>query len=284
MILLFISVCFFSINNILCTYYATFNHPLLLISRRAIFTSLFYIIVCLITLGGGVRTTPIEILKILSICILGFSGLVLLVKGFSQGNIFEYSIYSLLLTYFFAFNQPHFSSELFFWISLILISFGFLYFIWSQPSVSNSKGKRLNGHLYFLSAHVCFGAATILQFQMLKLNHYPSLVIATIQEICILILANLIVLFLIKKNKKNIEKKLKTGHYFVFALPICFAIFFGLEGLKKTSPFDGSLIALYTPIVTVIIGSLFKVNQFDFKSFIGLLTMTIGVLLLYLKN
>jgi drug/metabolite transporter (DMT)-like permease len=282
MILLFVSVCFFSINNILWSYYAAFNHPLLLISRRAIFTSLFYVFVCYITLGGWVRTTPAEFLKILSICILGFSGLVLLVKGFSKGNIFEYSIYSLLLTYFFTFYQPQLSSKLFFWISLIIISFGFLYFIWSQPSFSKSKGKQLNAHIFFLSAHICFGAATILQFQILKLNHYPSLQIATIQEIGILILANLILHFLIKQNKKNIEKKLRTWHYFVFALPICFAIFFGLEGLKKTSPFDASLIGLYTPIVTVVFGSLFKVTLFDFKSFIGLVTMTIGVLLLYL--
>ncbi len=281
MILLFLSVVFFSINNILWSYFVTFNNPLLLISRRAIFTTLFYTLVCSVTLGGRLQINPFEILKILSICILGFSGLVLLVKGFSKGNIFEYSIYSLLLTYFFAFYQSKNANSLF-WISLILISCGFLYFFWTQTAVSKSKGKQLSGHLYFLSAHICFGAATIFQFQILRLNHYPSLFIAGIQEVCILILANIIVLFLSQHKEIKIENNLKTWHYFVFALPICFAIFFGFEGLKKTSPFDGSLIGLYTPIVTVIIGSLFKVNQFDLKSFVGLVIMTIGILLLYL--
>jgi len=281
MILLFLSVVFFSINNILWSYFATFNNSLLLISRRAIFTSLFYILVCSLTLGSSLQTNPFEILKIVSICILGFSGLLLLVKGFSKGTIFEYSIYSLLLTYFFAFSQSKNANSLF-WISLILISVGFLYFFWYQTTFSKSKGIQLSGHIYFLSAHICFGAATILQFQILQLNHYPSLFIAAIQEICILILANIMVLFLSKHKEKKVENNLKTWHYFVFALPICFAIFFGLEGLKKTSPFDGSLIGLYTPIVTVIIGSLFKVNQFDLKSFVGLVTMTIGILLLYL--
>ena len=69
---------------------------------------------------------------------------------------------------------------------------------------------------------------------------------------------------------------------FCICITHLFCHIFWTSRIKKTSPFDASLIGLYTPIVTVVFGSLFKVTLFDFKSFIGLVTMTIGVLLLYL--
>ena len=65
------------------------------------------------------------------------------------------------------------------------------------------------------------------------------------------------------------------------SLPISLAIIIGLEGLRHTAPFDASLIGLYTPMTTVLLGSFLGIDKIDFQSFIGVVIMTFGVLLIY---
>ncbi|MGC6413338.1 MAG: EamA family transporter [Bacteroidia bacterium] len=282
MIYLILSIFLFAVNNILWSYFSQNNPPILLIARRAIFTSLLFVALLLILKINITEDLTLQgLFKIIIICSCGFTGLICLIKGFSIGNLSQYSIYSLLMTVVFAIIKPNEKTNLDFWLPLIIAGIGFLYFIWNQfQEVSFGKSIK-KPHGFFLLAHVFFGLSMYLQYDFLLDKSTSSLTVASFQEFFILILASLLVFFQKNTISKNVKVSLKTWHYFIMSIPISFAIIMGLEGLRRTAPFDASLIGLYTPISTVALGSILGIDRFEWKSLIGVVIMTIGVVLIY---
>lgn len=282
MIYLILSIFLFAVNNILWSYFSKNNPPILLIARRAIFTSLLFVALLLILkINITENLTLQEFFEIILICICGFIGLICLIKGFSSGNLSQYSIYSLAMTVVFAIIKPNVKTNLDFWLPLIITGSGFLYFIWSQFQDVSFRKSNKKPHIFFLLAHVCFGLSMYLQYDYLIDKSTSSLTVASFQEFFILILASLLVFFQKNIISKNVKVSLKTWHYFIMSIPISFAIIMGLEGLRRTAPFDASLIGLYTPISSVALGSILGIDRFEWKSLIGVVIMTIGVVLIY---
>ena len=282
MIYLIISVFLFSLNNILWSYFSKDNPAILLIARRAIFTSLLFTIIILIFRINDFHEFTSSIVKeILLICFFGFLGLTFLIRGFSLGNLFQYSMYSLLMPVVFAFLRPSEERSIEIWIPLLITSAGFSYFVWKQFNKSLPKTTSSRANTYFFLAHLFFGIAMYLQFEYLLIGNRSSVMVAAFQEVFILIIASLIVFFNKKSIANKVRQPLKIKHYFIMSLPISLAIIIGLEGLRHTAPFDASLIGLYTPITTVLLGSFLGIDKIDFQSFIGVVIMTFGVLLIY---
>ena len=281
MIYLIISVFLFSINNILWSYFSKDNPAILLIARRAIFTSLLFTIIILIFKSNFQEITSSIVKEILLICFFGFLGLTFLIRGFSLGNLFQYSMYSLLIPIVFAFLKPSEERSIELWIPLLITTVGFSYFVWKQFKESLPKTTSNRANTYFFLAHLFFGIAMYLQFEYFLIENRSSVVVAAFQEVFILIIASLIVFFNKKSIAKKVRQPLKIKHYFIMALPISLAIIIGLEGLRLTAPFDASLIGLYTPMTTVLLGSFLGIDKIDFQSFIGVVIMTFGVLLIY---
>lgn len=281
MIYLIISVFLFSINNILWSYFSKDNPAILLIARRAIFTSLLFTIIILIFKSNFQEITSSIVKEILLICFFGFLGLTFLIRGFSLGNLFQYSMYSLLIPIVFAFLKPSEERSIELWIPLLITTVGFSYFVWKQFKESLPKTTSNRANTYFFLAHLFFGIAMYLQFEYFLIENRSSVVVAAFQEVFILIIASLIVFFNKKSIANKVRQPLKIKHYFIMALPISLAIIIGLEGLRITAPFDASLIGLYTPMTTVLLGSFLGIDKIDFQSFIGVVIMTFGVLLIY---
>lgn len=281
MIYLIISVFLFSINNILWSYFSKDNPAILLIARRAIFTSLLFTIIILIFKSNFQEITSSIVKEILLICFFGFLGLTFLIRGFSLGNLFQYSMYSLLIPIVFAFLKPSEERSIELWIPLLITTVGFSYFVWKQFKESLPKTTSNRANTYFFLAHLFFGIAMYLQFEYFLIENRSSVVVAAFQEVFILIIASLIVFFNKKSIANKVRQPLKIKHYFIMALPISLAIIIGLEGLRLTAPFDASLIGLYTPMTTVLLGSFLGIDKIDFQSFIGVVIMTFGVLLIY---
>lgn len=281
MIYLIISVFLFSINNILWSYFSKDNPAILLIARRAIFTSLLFTIIILIFKSNFQEITSSIVKEILLICFFGFLGLTFLIRGFSLGNLFQYSMYSLLIPIVFAFLKPSEERSIELWIPLLITTVGFSYFVWKQFKESLPKTTSNRANTYFFLAHLFFGIAMYLQFEYFLIENRSSVVVAAFQEVFILIIASLIVFFNKKSIANKVRQPLKIKHYFIMSLPISLAIIIGLEGLRLTAPFDASLIGLYTPMTTVLLGSFLGIDKIDFQSFIGVVIMTFGVLLIY---
>ena len=282
MIYLILSIFLFAVNNILWSYFSKNNPPILLIARRAIFTSMvFAALLLILKINITENLTLQELFEIILICICGFIGLICLIKGFSSGILSQYSIYSLAMTVVFAIIKPNVKTNLDFWLPLIIAGSGFLYFIWSQFQDVSFRKSNKKPHIFFLLAHVFFGLSMYLQYDYLIDKSTSSLTVASFQEFFILILASLLVFFQKNTISKNVKVSLKTWHYFIMSIPISFAIIMGLEGLRRTAPFDASLIGLYTPISSVALGSILGIDRFEWKSLIGVVIMTIGVVLIY---
>lgn len=281
MIYLVISVFLFSLNNILWSYFSKDNPAILLIARRAIFTSLLFTIIILIFKSEFHVITSSIVKEILLICFFGFLGLAFLIRGFSLGNLFQYSMFSLLIPIVFAFLKPSEERSIELWIPLLITTVGFSYFVWKQFKESLPKTTSNRANTYFFLAHLFFGIAMYLQFEYFLIENRSSVMVAAFQEVFILIIASLIVFFNKKSIANKVRQPLKIKHYFIMSLPISLAIIIGLEGLRHTAPFDASLIGLYTPMTTVLLGSFLGIDKIDFQSFIGVVIMTFGVLLIY---
>ena len=272
------SVLFFSINNVLWSQYAPKVHPFKLIGNRAFFTSMF--------MGGILIYAGLSqelrfqnhLLELLAVSTVGFVGLLFLVLGFKKGTVLQFSVYSLLLTFVLGFigEQSNTVSVVQKLPQLLIISLGYLAFVWEQFSKVKSKPSFL-GHVYFILAHICFGGLLFLQWHLL--DNVSNTAIAFFQELLVFVLASCVWMFLPVQHKE--PKRIVWWQYALFALPISLAVLLGLEGLKSTHPFHSALIGLLTPMITVIIATLLGLEKLHWKPLIGFMLIIFGLLMFY---
>lgn len=197
----------------------------------------------------------------------------------------QYCTYSLLLTFIF-FIIEHFNtinSSVYKILPLVCIAIGFIYFIKTQFTNKFNKPSSRLAHVYFGSAHVCFGL--LVYFQSLFLKSISAISIAFTQELTVLILAHGLLLF---KQYKLGDDGGEGGEapllwqYALFALPISLAVLIGLLGLKATSLIDASLVGLLTPVASIGLSVLCGVETFKPRSTLGFIIMLVGFLIYYL--
>ncbi len=278
MIYLISSVLFFSLNNVLWSHYAPRVYPFKLIGKRALFTTIFMGLILVYALFTQDVWFLNHLFKLLFVSVVGFIGLLFLVLGFKKGNILQFSVYSLLLTFVLGFlgeqtNAISLSQKL---PELLIVSLGYLAFVWEQFRKTKNKSSLL-GHIYFILAHICFGGLLFLQWHLL--DSVSNVAIAFFQELLVFVLASCVWLFIPKHI--NEDKKLVWWHYALFALPVSLAVLFGLEGLKSTHPFHSALIGLLTPMITLIIASIFGLEKLQWKPMVGFTYIVIGLLFFY---
>lgn len=275
MIYLLLSVCLFSINNVLWAKYAQRVQTFILIKNRAWFTTLFIGLVYLVVVGFYVPLETKNVLpKIGLVSVVGFLGLYFLVLGFKYGTVLQFSVYSLLTA--FAIGavsqykdivtlQGHF-------ISLLLIALGYLTFSYFQFYKKDISKNQIKAHAYFIIAHSFFCVLVFLQWHYLQ--HFSSLELAFVQELVVLALSGILVVKTLVKTAQL--HSLKWWQYMIFALPISFAVVLNLEGLKNTNPFYTSLSGLLTPLLTIVFGYFITKERFKPFALLGFLIMLIG--------
>ena len=272
------SVLFFSLNNVLWSHYAPKVSPFKLIGKRALFTSMFMGgILIYVGLNQELRFQN-HLLELIAISIVGFVGLFFLVLGFKKGTVLQFSVYSLLLTFVLGFlgEQTNAVSVVRKLPELLVVSLGYLAFVWGQFNKVKSKPSIL-GHIYFILAHICFGGLLFLQWHLL--DSVSNTAIAFFQELLVFVLASCIWMFMPVKHKE--QKRIVWWQYALFALPISLAVLLGLEGLKSTHPFHSALIGLLTPMLTVIIATLLGLEKLHWKPLIGFMLIIFGLLMFY---
>jgi hypothetical protein len=219
-----------------------------------------------------------HLLELLAVSTVGFVGLLFLVLGFKKGTVLQFSVYSLLLTFILGFvgEQTNTVSMVQKLPELLIVSLGYLAFVWGQFSKVKSKPSVL-GHIYFILAHICFGGLLFLQWHLL--DSVSKIAIAFFQELLVFVLASCIWMFMPLKHKE--QKRIVWWQYALFALPISLAVLLGLEGLKSTHPFHSALIGLLTPMITVIIATLLGMEKLRWKAMVGFILIVFGLLMFY---
>jgi hypothetical protein len=279
---LFLSVLLFAINNVLWAKFSPRESSLVLIGKRAIFTSFFMglILILAVAIDIELKFALADLPLLLLIGLPGFMGLYFLVQGFKNGNILQFSMYSLLFTFVIGVigEQSGQVDILGRAAPFILVALGYLHFTLLQFRNTSKSPMAIRPHLYFLAAHLFFGVTLFLQWYYL--TYVPGIVLGLSQEIVVMAMAFALVSF----RQKNISKSppLSWYYYGILALPICIAVLLGLEGLRSTHPFHSTMIGLLTPITTVLLGHIWGLERAKAKALPGLVFMSIGLLSFYL--
>ena len=272
------SVILFSINNVLWRHYTPKMNVFQLISKRAFFTTVFMGIILFLLFLTQETNFLGHLLGLLTVSLVGFLGLFFMVLGFKKGTVLQFSMYSLLLTCVLGFigvqtNAVSFLNKI---PELLIMVFGYLFFVLAQFGTINGK-QSLLGHVYFIAAHFCFGILLFLQWHLL--DDLSKVSMAFFQELFVFVLAGCIWVFLPAKDNK--QEKIGWWQFALFALPICFAVLLGLEGLKSTNPFYSALIGLLTPMFTLMIAIAFGLEKLQWKPMVGFALIIVGLLLFY---
>lgn len=280
---LFLSVLSFAINNVLWAKFAPLESSMLLMGKRAMFTSFFMglILILAATVNIDLEFVLADLPLLFLIGLPGFMGLYFLLEGFKYGNILQFSIYSLLLTFVLGIlgEQTARVDIMERAVPCVLVVFGYLHFTIIQYKNTSKAKSKIKAHLYFFLAHLFFGASLFLQWHYLA--YMSSVALGLSQEILVMAMALILVFFGAKKNSKS--SALSWHHYAVLAVPISFAVLLGLEGLRSTHPFHSAMIGLFTPIATILLGHIWGVEHLRPKAIVGIALMSSGLGLFYLS-
>ena len=252
---LFLSVCLYAVNNVLWKLYVKGQHPLFIISRRAIFT------VALAFAAAWITKTDLSkfiyhpnSLYVYLASLFGALGLVMMVSFLKEGNLVQMAFYSLLgagiaASYSFLFREVAISPKAI--VGSILIVLGYLIFcIHEHQKVK--KGKiLLKQHLLLISMTLAFSVSLLIQWESLKI--FSSLAIICTQETVVLVVTTAGTLFLYpKKTSENSHQiNLKMA---LMALVIFSGIFAGTIGLKSADPFMASVAGFTVPVLSAFAG------------------------------
>ncbi len=270
MIWLLFSYFLYAFNNVVWKWTVRDEHPVYLISRRAIFTFLFTVIFVFFSQKQPfLFVLQPQFYLIIIGCLLGTTGLILMINFLKQGSLTRLSYYMFLQltisgSYSYTLEKIPITSRLLIGSAVMIL--GYIGFIYDERKKIKSEPVLLTQHLLLLGMTVCFSALTLIEWKVLK-NFEPSSIMVT-QEFMVLIVTTILYLFIQKPERKTTLKS--YARFPIMAAVIMLAVFAGLMGLKVTNPFISSIGGVATPLLTVIFGSLFlneKLNWVQVASF-----------------
>ncbi len=281
MLLLYLSVFLYAVNNILWKKFVLDVNPFNLISKRAIFTvslcilSLFWLKEDVFSFASG----P-QFFSALLGSVLGAMGLIFLVFSFKNGTLIQYGFYSLagsLITAIYTFSIrgipiTHYAT------GALLIVGGFLLFIYAESSKEQKNPVRLQQHIFLSGMIVCFSLSMIIQYRNLQL--IKPILLVSLQEIVVLLVSAAAFYLLKAKGLPGVTAKVRFWQAGIMALVVFFAVLSGANGLKITDPFLSSLISLSGPVLTMLGGLLIFNEKVSFKVLLSIGLIIAGSLIL----
>lgn len=282
MIYLILSILLLSFNNILWKKNLRNVSVSFLVAYRALFTSLvslglvFY-------LYGIEYFNKTSFLKITIGSILGVIGLFSMLNAIKKTSLQWLGIYNLLgitftSMYLYFFETIDFTKSIF---GIILVIIGFVFYSYSNKETTIQISLRQ--HLLLLLMTICFCSSSLIHWRNLN-THFPPLLIISNQEIIVFITATILT---IQKNKLN-EIRLQYKNYFSRVLLMSSIIFLMLLcsflGLKITNPLITSVLFLVSPLITIILSTLFFNERLLIKNCIAILIIATGAFILHYQN
>ncbi|MDO9257891.1 MAG: DMT family transporter [Bacteroidales bacterium] len=274
---LFASVILYSFNNVLWKFFVKNEHPLHLISRRAVFTVLIaFAAVWYTGVDVGAYLHNPKALYVFAGSILGVAGLVLMVTFLKTGSLVRMGYYSLVGTflaaaYTYMFREAPVTGKTL--IGAAIIITGYLVFLLDEKRRVKTEPAILSQHLLLIGMTLCFATSMLIQWEQLKV--LPPLAIITTQEVVVLTIT-LIASIFIKPVIEKVSGGITLRNTAIMAAVIFAGIFTGTLGLKTADPFLASLTGMMSPVLTVFGGSLVFKDKLRPVHYITLTLMVAG--------
>ena len=277
MYFLYASVFLYAFNNVLWKHFVRNEHPLKLISRRAVFTVMIaFAAVWYMGVDIGAYLHNPKTLYVLAGSLFGVAGLILMVTFLKTGSLVRMGYYSLLGTfiaaaYTYIFREAPVTNRTFLGAALILS--GYLVFLFDEKRRVKMEPAILSQHLLLVAMTLCFAISMLIQWEQLKV--LPPLAIITTQEVVVLIVT-LVASFMLKSKTIQVSGGITIRNTAIMALVIFVAILTGTLGLKTADPFLASLTGMMSPVLTVFGGSLVFKDKLKPVHYITLVLMVAG--------
>jgi drug/metabolite transporter (DMT)-like permease len=267
---LLLSFVFYAANGLLWKWAVQDEVPIVLISRRALFTFLIVLAAFLLSTNKGFNFIfqPQYYLVLLS-CLLGTTGLILLVSFLKAGSITRLSYYSFLgiflnstMTCFL--GKVAISLKMA--ISGIIILLGYAVFVWDESRRVKKEPILKSQHLILTLMTVCFSLSTYISWKVLET--YEPLALMVTQEFMVFMITFIISLFISRKLKINPVRI--SFKYPMLAIVIMLAVYSGFMGLKIYNPIITSISGVISPILGLVGAVIFfkeKMNIVQLISF-----------------
>jgi drug/metabolite transporter (DMT)-like permease len=277
MYFLYASVFLYAFNNVLWKHFVRDEHPLKLISRRAVFTVLIaFTSIWLTGVDIGAYLHNPKAFYVLAGSLFGVAGLVLMVTFLKTGSLVRMGYYSLLGTfiaaaYTYIFREAPITSKTLSGAAIIIA--GYLVFLYDEKRRVKTEPAILSQHLMLISMTLCFAVSMLIQWEQLKV--LPPLAIITTQEVVVLTVSFIASLFL-KSKIEQVSGGITIRNTAIMAAVIFVAIFTGTLGLKTADPFLASITGMLSPVLTVFGGALVFKDKLRLLHYISLALMVAG--------
>jgi drug/metabolite transporter (DMT)-like permease len=282
MIYLFFSVILFACNNVLWKKHLQEAPLLLLVSYRALLTTLIASALLfseyrLFDLFGfpWVRITLGSLFGA-----IGLFCMLTVIKNASLQWLGIYNLLGILFTssylYFFETNYEIQSIA-----GILLIVFGYVFYLYQNKN--SSQKLTLKQHIYMLVMTLSFGIASLIHWKNLE-GDVPAIFILSNQEATVFLISS--VLVWMKKPSIPVVENLKQyfPKVFLMASIIFLALLFSFMGLKITNPVISSIIFLSTPLLTIVFSSLYFKEKLTFYHVLSILCIASGAFLLHYQT
>ncbi len=276
---LFLSILFFSFNNVLWKRNIIDTNISFLVSYRALFTSLLsfiialyfncfdalsFVVFCRITLGS----------------IFGVLGLLCMLNVIKKESLHWLGVYNLVgiiftTCYLIVFEKVDFNKSI---LGAILIIIGFAYHIFKNRN--ESLNMSLKQHLLLLFMAVFYCCSSILHWKNLEREIAPVAIVFN-QEFVVFLTALGITFFQNKKEMVIRNYKLHFHRVLLMAAVIFFALLFSFLGLKETNPLVSSIVFLASPLITILLNLVFFKEKLTNQNIIALIILFFGAFLLH---
>lgn len=283
MIWLLLSALFYAINNLLWKVFVRDEQPLHLISRRAMFTTLFSLI-SLIIIGENPVKYAIhpDFGALLVGCVLGALGLVFMVSFLKSGSLSLMGYYALLgvtITgaYTYLLKAEPFTPKII--TGTIVLIIGYLLYLWDERQKLKTDKVRLTQHLLLVLMTVFFTASTIVKWEIIA--NFPTVILLPVQEIVVLVLSLIALAFVPNQITNKVFIIRNYGIYALLALIILIAVFLGLMGLSATNSFISTLTSILVPVLTVVFGFVFMKEKISKLQVVSFVFIIVGELFLF---
>lgn len=277
MYFLYASVFLYAFNNVLWKQFVKNEHPLHLISRRAVFTVL--IALAAVWYSGvdmlAYLRNP-KTLYVLAGSLFGVAGLILMVTFLKTGSLVRMGYYSLIGTfvaaaYTYIFREAPVTHKTFLGAALILG--GYLVFLFDEKRRVKIEPAIYSQHVLLVSMTLCFATSMLIQWEQLKV--LPPLAIITTQEVVVL-MVTFVASLVVKPAVTHAGEGITIRNTAIMAVVIFMAILTGTLGLKTADPFLASLTGMISPVLTVFGGSLVFKDKLRPVHYITLALMVAG--------
>jgi drug/metabolite transporter (DMT)-like permease len=278
------SIFFYALNNLLWKKILFESNMWLIMSLRAFMTcSIGLLIIFFFSRDVFNELSINTILKVSLASIVGALGLVFMTSALKLGSLRQLGLFNLAgvfftVTYLYLFENFDLR---YYMLGTSLILLGFAVYL-MQIKKELGKENSFRQLMLFTLMTIFFSASGLLHWHNLKQSISPIFSLVN-QEFIVFSVS----IFGLVTRTSYTRKQLIVSSMSIYklvsvmALLIFMAVWAGFLGLKITNPYVTSLLALSTPVLTIVFGALFYKEKWSLSNLIALALIISGAFMLH---